>query len=186
MERDRQVKGWFSMPGRPGDRHIDQQLLGLQRLLLQVKDKSILDVGCAEGLIALELEKAGARAVHGVEIVQQHVEVARALTAKRPVCSFECADANDWMPRDGFDITLMLAVLHKLRNPTEAARRFARVTRDMCVIRLPPATAPIIVDERSGGVPHDIAAVMSEEGFNLVDITRGAFDEWCGYYRRMT
>lgn len=180
------VKGWFHTPGRRGDRKIDQQLKGLERLLDTVSGKYVLDVGCAEGLIALKVEQAGAKAVHGVEIVEAHVEVARSLAGPDSRCSFEVGDANHWQPSDSFDVTLMLAVLHKLRDPSAAVRRFARVTRELCIVRLPPATAPLIVDERSGNKPHDIATVLASENFSLDQITRGEFDEWCGYFTRMT
>jgi SAM-dependent methyltransferase len=179
------VKGWFDTPGRPGDRTCDQQMLGLARLTMEVKGRTVLDVGCAEGLVALQLERAGARAVHGIEIVANHVEVARTIAGQKTVCSFECADANTWAPTDGFDVTIMLAILHKLRDPTEAVRRFAHVTRELCVVRLPPETAPIIVDERSGNVPHDISKALAVESFALVDVKRGAFNEWCGYFMRI-
>jgi hypothetical protein len=38
-----------------------------------------------------------------------------------------------------FDVVLLLAVLHKLRDPSAACARFARQARDLCVVRLPPA-----------------------------------------------
>jgi SAM-dependent methyltransferase len=177
--------GWFSMPGRVGDRTIDQQMKGLDRLPKITKGKTVLDIGCAEGLISLRVSALGARAVHGVEIVKAHVEVARALVGPHENISFEVGDANVWEPHDGFDVTLMLAVLHKLRNPTDAARRFAHVTREWCIVRLPPETAPVVLDDRSGRQPHDIEAALRDEGFRLDDITTSHFGEWCGWFRRV-
>lgn len=184
MAKSQSIRGWFDTPGRKGDRKLAQQLLGLEHLLANVSGKTVLDIGCAEGLISLTVAQHGARQVHGVEIVESHVEVARALAGLDSCCSFQVADANYWEPMDSFDVTLMLAVLHKLRDPTAAARRYARVTRETCVVRLPPTAAPLVIDERSGNKPHDIAAVLAEEGFTLAQITRGEFDEWCGYFVR--
>jgi len=99
-------KGWFSTPGRPGDRTLDQQLNG--RLFMEARGKTVLDVGCAEGLISIELAKAGAIAVHGVEIVPEHVKVANKLRGDLPI-TFEVGDANVWQPKRNYDIVIALA-----------------------------------------------------------------------------
>ena len=110
-------KGWFSTPGRPGDRTLDQQLNGLDRLFMEARGKTVLDVGCAEGLISIELAKAGAIAVHGVEIVPEHVKVANKLRGDLPV-TFEVGDANVWQPRRSYDIVIALALLQKVSPPS--------------------------------------------------------------------
>lgn len=177
-------KGWFSTPGRPGDRTLDQQLNGLDRLFMEARGKTILDVGAAEGLISIELAKAGAAAVHGVEIVPQHVEVANKLRGDLPV-TFEVGDANVWQPRRNYDIVIALALLQKVRNPTAVAARLAASAIDMVVLRLPPAHAPTIIDPRSGNEPHHIGTVMKNGGFYLEHAGNdGAFGEYVAYYRR--
>ncbi len=150
----------------------------------------MLDVGCAEGLISFKCSEEGAESVHGVEIVPDHVEAARRFAAKRSIpkhCTFEVGDANVYTPRQPYDIILMLAVLHKLRDPSAACARLVAHARTHVVIRLPPAGAPVIVDARSGGTPHDIGAVMKHCGFmEAFSSLDGPFGEWVGYYRRNT
>ena len=86
---------------------------------------------------------------------------------------------------DRYDVTLALAILHKLRDPSTVARRLARATREMIVLRLPPATGSTIVDRRSGNVPHDIDAVLRSEGFVQERANNdGPFGEFIGVYRR--
>ncbi len=178
------VKGWFSVPGRPGDRTLNQQLTGLQPLIDRVEGKTVLDVGCAEGLIALQLFDEGASAVHGLEVVADHLVVGNKLRGDRAV-TFEHADANTYKPVRDYDIVLMLAVLQKLRDPSAACRRFASAARELVVIRLPPKFAPTIVDERSGRYPHHIDKVMESCGFALAGVTEGPFEEWVGMYERI-
>lgn len=180
------AKGWFidAHGGRAGDRTLEQQLLGLLPLLQSVEDKTVLDVGCAEGLISLALADAGAKYVHGIEMRADFVDVARSLRGPRSV-EFTHADANEYKPQRRYDIVIMLAVLHKLRDPTAACLRFADAAISSCVIRLPPERAPIIVDNRSGNRPHDIEYAMKRAGFQLVDVTRSHFNEWCGYFSRV-
>ena len=59
MAMAEQPKGWFSTLGLV-NRTPDQQLNGLIGCSWRVWGKTVLDVGCAEGLISIELAKAGA------------------------------------------------------------------------------------------------------------------------------
>lgn len=182
---------WFSAPGKPGDRTLDQQLMGLDRLFAEVAGKTVLDVGCAEGLISIECAKRGASAVTGFEIREDAVATARraaqAAGISRESIRFVPADANrDYPTGRAYDIVLMLAVLHKLKDPSAACLRLAAAAKDLVVIRLPPKEAPFIVDERSSRVPHDINAMMVKRaGFKCETSNYdGPFGEWVGYYRR--
>jgi 2-polyprenyl-3-methyl-5-hydroxy-6-metoxy-1,4-benzoquinol methylase len=175
-------RGWFTTRNRPGDRTLESQLEGLDRLIAFVPGKSVLDIGCAEGLIGIHLIDKGAIAIHGIEVRDDHVKVANRLRKGR-ACTFETADANTWVPKRSYSIVTMLAVLHKLVDPTAACKRFAEAARELVVIRLPPYGSTI-VDARSENKPFDIAAAMGEIGWLLDEETRGPFDEWVGYFTR--
>jgi ubiquinone/menaquinone biosynthesis C-methylase UbiE len=184
MAQSRPVKGWFDTPGRLGDRTLKQQLMGLDDLIARVPGKTVLDVGCAEGLISMQLFDEGAKAVHGLEVVAEHVKVADKIRGDR-ACTFEVADANTYVPVREYDIVIMLALLQKLRNPSAACARFAKAAREMVVLRLPPANAPTIIDARSGGHPHRIGDVITSNGFMLKNAQLGHLGEWIGYYERI-
>jgi SAM-dependent methyltransferase len=179
-----QKLGWFNTAGRPGDRTLKDQLVGLDTLIARVSGKTVLDVGCAEGLISLQLFDEGAVAVHGVEIVQGHVDVANKLRGDR-ACTFEQGDADHFMPKRQYDIVIMLALLQKLRNPTMACRKFAAAARELVVLRLPPRGDPLmLVDQRSGYIEHDIREAMLGSGFVLADVVSGHLGEHISYWER--
>lgn len=194
-------KPWFAVGNKLGDRTLAQQMQGLDRLFAEVKKHgagsgSVLDIGCAEGLISIELARAGFACVTGIEIRPDAVARARELKARdrdaylvhnSTWLQFHVGDANTYVPdADGFQIVIMLAVLHKLKNPTAACARFAAAARDLVVIRLPPEHAPTIVDERSGMEPHHVGLTMERSGFVLEHAAYdGPFGEWVGYYRRV-
>jgi SAM-dependent methyltransferase len=172
---------------RPGDRTLEQQMTGLDTLMRMVKGKTVLDLGCAEGLIAIEMAKAGAIAVHGVEIRPRAVEDANILRGDLPI-TFEVGDGNDWAPKRKYDIVAMLSFLHKLRDPTTAVYRFAACTNDV-VIKLPQQNqcdlaSPVVVDARSGMKKHKIGVAMRRAGFSLYHTESAYLGEWVGYYRR--
>ncbi len=182
-------KGWFVTPGRGGDRTLEQQLRGLEPAFDYARDGVVLDVGCAEALITMEFLRRGAREAFGVEKIADHLRVAEEIRNKEGLrLSLLNADANYWDPTDyspygGFDVVLLLAILHKLKDPTAAAKRYGAVAKSLCVVRL-PATGEVIRDERSGYVPHDIGAAMASVGLSLIDVVHGTHDEWIGYYAR--
>ena len=170
--------------GRGGDRTLEQQLIGLQPMIERVQGKSVLDVGCAEGLIGMHLYDAGAAEVHGVERRQDYVREANRLKGDRAGCTFEAVDANGYTPAKDYDIVIMLAVLHKLDNPSACCMRFVDAARELVVMRLPPKTAPVIIDDRSNGQPFDMDHTMKCAGFQRFITAKGHLGEWVGYYAR--
>lgn len=128
----------------------------------------------------------------GVEIRRDAIQAACIARGRDPLVYvkedliFNVGDANDYTPVRDYDIVIMLAVLHKLKNPTAACARLVAHALDLVVIRLPPEHAPTIIDERSGMEPHHIGLVMERSGFVLEHSgLDGPFGEWVGYYRRI-
>lgn len=175
--------GWFSYAGHPGDRTLAQQLSGLDPLIAEIPGKTVLDVGCAEGLIALHLIDAGASYVHGIDVIERNIADANALKGKRPV-TFEVQNANTYQPpRCSYDVVLLLAVLHKLKKPAEACRVLANAAKSLCAIRIGHAGLHF-TDVRSGFVPQNIGLVMAELGFYLETETKGPHGDPTYIFRR--
>lgn len=179
-------KGWFLGLGRDGDRTIDQQMIGLEQLVREVPGKTVIDAGCAEGLISMELAKAGAVSCLGLEVIPRFIDVANEYVGHLP-CRFELANLNEYdlSTMEPADIVIALAVLHKLKDPSTVCAALAALARDLCVIRLPPYGL-VIVDDRSERVPHDIGVVMEASGFRLESVVDGPYAEWVGYFRRVS
>ena len=152
-----QHKGWYKIAGvQDGDRTLDQQLLGLGLALERCGGQRILDLGCAEGLIARAFCQAGAQSVRGVEIIRANAEEARRQCAGYPV-KIHCQNVEEFVDirwkaaqagYDSFDCVLALAILHKLKNPSRAAAFIGMVARQSAVIRLPPHTPRHLVRRR--------------------------------------
>lgn len=173
---------WFG-----GDRTFEQQMTGLDWLKDVCHGRTILDFGCAEGLISIEMLRHGATHVHGIELVLERVKAAR-VNARGYASLFETGDANAWKPTKRYGVVLALAILHKLTDPSAVARRLARAADHAVVLRLPPRGA-VVIDPRSKNVPHDLGAVLVDEGFVLepkVSGNYGPLEEWIGLYWKAT
>ena len=76
----RAAMGWFVINHdkaghRDGDRSLEQQMRGLEKLVREVHGKTVLDIGCAEGLISMALVRAGdakAAAPLAEKLAEQH------------------------------------------------------------------------------------------------------------------
>lgn len=184
-------KGWFAIPGvQFGDRTIEQQLLGLDSLLAEVAGRSVLDFGCAEGLIAAALVAAGAKSVDGVDSVAASIEMADRLHPDPRLHFYHCdLNAIDETALDEatpvmVDVSLALALLHKLQQPLLFARYLAKITRELIVIRLPASTPGFVQDARTKMVRFDVSGELGRCGYRLDRVTSGHDKEWIGFYRR--
>ncbi|HYH39915.1 MAG TPA: class I SAM-dependent methyltransferase [Azospirillum sp.] len=180
-------KGWFEISDlQAGDRTLAEQLTGLDPLFGMVGGASILDLGCAEGLISLEMMKAGAKLAHGVEGVDSRVETARRLFEGRNAAFFVAdlsvfANAPPAGLLPSYDAVLLLSIAHKFKDPAEFIRAaVARCSRYVAV-RLP---APVIQDRRSDYVPVDVPRLMASLGFGQIHDAPGPRAEWVGIFER--
>lgn len=175
-------KRWFGKT-----RTLDQQMTGLESLWPLLHGQSVLDIGCAEGLLSRECVKHGAAIVYGIDNRISAITAANLDAPKN--CTFAVRDANSYSPVAGFDVVLMLAVLHKLRDPSAAFRRLLGACSDLCVVRLPHNDWPVLRDPRSGDRPHNLAAVAESAGFELLRVADGPVadgqpPEWVGFFKR--
>lgn len=139
---DKRARGWFAVPGvQDGDRTLEEQMLGLGPAFSVMTGKTVADLGCAEGLIAIEaLLGWGAATVHGFENSMPLVRSAREYAEGLASIAFIRHDLNNGWPPDAlesYDVTLALAIIHKLVLPSDCLRQFAQRTRERIVLRLP-------------------------------------------------
>lgn len=190
-------KGWFRITGvQNGDRTLESQLLGLETIADRFAGKTVLDFGCAEGLIGRHcIDQWGAAWVDGVTVVQYEIDCGRRMCAGRPQ-RFILGDLGSDEGRarlepqiaQKYDIVLMLSILHKAKQPMRLLEWATRYARELVVIRLP---APVIDMERCRPGVHPVGPWMAER-FELVREPRTCMEpvsgkpEWMGVYRVRT
>lgn len=166
-------RGWFAIAGQTGAHTLDGRLIGLTPLDKLSRDVTILDLGCAEGLIGLRLLQLGpARLLHGVDIHSPYLQMARGLARAQPKARFFHLDLNhlddlaDWLPtlRPSYDIVLCLCIAHKMRDPAAFLRRAARLCSGYLALQLPSV---VIDDRRSDHRPLNTHEWLGVHGFKL-------------------
>jgi hypothetical protein len=151
------AEAWFGHA-----RTLQEQLQGLEPALAAAPGRTVLDLGCAEGWIAREFQKAGAVAVHGVEC-NAELKIDPAVRVWR-------WNLNDGLPPGllwKYDIVLLLAIVHKLRNPEERLKQYAALATERVVIRLPIGSTGMIRSKNFPDETCNCAEVMQGVGFVL-------------------
>jgi SAM-dependent methyltransferase len=186
-------RGWFEIPGvQHGDRTLDEQLLGLDAALAEAAGKRVLDLGCAEGLIAARFIEAGAQLVHGVEIRPQFLVAAQSIAGRGHPnlghgLTVDFGDLNEGLPKwlaPPYDMVLALAILHKLRYPTVALQRMAKACLGLLVIRLPLGSQGEFGSKHFRNQRCDLRAELPALGFRLERDAEGPRGERVHYWRR--
>lgn len=182
--------GWFSIPGvQQGPRSVDEQMMGLGPALIETQGKTVFDLGCAEGSIALEFARAGALNVFGCDYNAAFIATAnRELKRVGPAAvKFKQADIVDMLAshqRPQYDIVLALAILHKLPDPAAGAIFCAHSARSLIVVRLPRGSTGTIRGKHARHMECNLTQTFANCGFVRERKEAGPRGEWVHYYRR--
>lgn len=181
---------WFRIEGEPeGERTLAEQMKGLGGALDECSGKTVVDFGCAKGLIAEQFAEAGASSVFGVECNAALFSVA--LRLERANLHFQHADIRDVMKRERetgeprrYDIVLALAVIHKLPDPAPAAAFMADATGQLLVVRLPRGSSGAFKGKNWPWAGCDLNAILPARGLKLDVVATGPRGEQVQYWRR--
>lgn len=188
-------KGWISVPGirEHADRTLEEQLLGLEPAIADARGKSVLDLGCAEGVIGREFARAGATRVLGIESLEGHLEVARLACAAETQMEFARAHIQNWIAEhpdpEQFDFVLALGIIHKVFEPGDVLRFACRSCRGLLLFRAPASAwqgwvrAKHRESWKDYGKVH-VPTMMADEGFAFDRKIEGARGEAVEYWRR--
>jgi SAM-dependent methyltransferase len=182
-------KGWFAIPGvQAGDRTIEEQLLGLEPMLATVRGKSVLDLGCAEGLISRECLVSGASRVIGMDSNRGFIERANAMRLDPHVATFVVSDLNRVEQDDEAcchsDVVLMLAILHKLQDPARSLSAWAGFAHERLVIRLPIGSDGVVAHKHGRDKRVDTRRALPRMGFRLEQVLPGPRGELVQHWLR--
>ena len=178
--------GWFAIPGvQTGERDIAERV-GPLKALTRWKIRTVLDVGCAEGLIGKWLmDEGSATFVHGLEAYVPYLETARQIMPPNKYRTlFEVVDLDNFDEvrpslhlMSAYDCVLCLNIIQKLKKPRKFLLDMAALSRDVFVYSGP---AKVLSDWRSNNKPVDIERELHRD-FQLVQFHSGQMDDVKGH-----
>lgn len=105
----------------------------------ELKDKTILDLGCGPGISTYLLGLKGIKSIVGIDISPQRIEIARILSKKHEVTNsyFLIADISDLPIKQlSTDITVAIQSLNYPQNPMQAIDEIIRISKKKSTIIL--------------------------------------------------
>jgi SAM-dependent methyltransferase len=136
---------WYIIGDNEGQVPLSRQFAGLQAI--DFVGKSVLEIGCAEGLVSLEIVRRGAKLVHGIEYRERAVEVARSIAGVLGLndrAKFWHGDIRDRariFAQPGilqrYDIVLAMAVLQKVPDQVSAFVDLLARAESSIALRMP-------------------------------------------------
>jgi len=169
---------WHIIGNNGGQVPFDRQWKGLNTLDLQ--GKTVIDIGCAEGLVSMKCCEEGAALVHGLELRERAVEVGRSIagySGKSDQVKFFQADLSrpeqalnlpGILPK--YDVVIANAVIQKVKKrASRALEAVLSKASDQLIIRLPERA----VQTKNGGTVDPVERAQAA-GFEMVW-------EACGY-----
>jgi SAM-dependent methyltransferase len=158
----RSRRSYYHLPeqGLRGREHPTERLAGLKRLGALARGRTVLDLGCAEGVLLRMLVEEGARLGHGLDSSPHRVAAARAI-APHPALRFEEGDLDrpaelaDHAFSRHYDLVTMLGVYQQLA-PTTRAEALAWAL-DRC--------ADLFVFEGPAACREEVCRLLPHKGF---------------------
>lgn len=174
--------GWFG-----NHRSLKEQMMGLGPALEESNGKAVLDAGCAEGHIAVEFAKAGAR-VDAFDNNPGFVVDAESAARKhaKGAVRVKAGDINVGLPDPfgpAYDVVLALAILHKAESVYRSTKMLADACSGLMVVRLPKGSTGML-RAKFGPSWCDLNIEMPNLGFHLERTESGPRGELVQYWRR--
>ena len=106
-----------------------------------IKNKTIIDIGCGSGRLCYLLAKDGATKVVGVDYSQQMIEIAKDFVIKKGLqdkIEFKCVDfLSKFETKIKFDVSIALGVFDYLKNPKEFLLKMKSITNRKIIVSYP-------------------------------------------------
>lgn len=182
--------GWFAIPGyQTGDRTLDEQIAGCEDGLAAARGKTIIDLGCAEGLISRRFLEAGACSLVGLDHSEEKIKTARMICKDFQNAMFLPTDLMSWFKSHGkfqyqYDIVLALSIITKFPDPAVILRYAADSCADLLLLRTSAKPCDGWYYAKHGGKACNVIDVLTERGFTAIKQVPGTHDEGVWYWRR--
>lgn len=143
----------------------------------QMRQMTVLDIGCNSGWFTFDLAERGARSVDGVDLRAHNIEQARFLRDyfELDTTRFDVADAMSFDDERRWDIVLNLGVLYHVTDPLRLLQRTYELCERFAVVDTichpEPFSGFVLFDTKDASHPHE-----GRESWEFHPTYRGAID----------
>ena len=127
------------------DGFTDKKWELLKLSTIDLINRSVIDLGCNEGLIGRNCLKLGADSVTGVDYNWRYLEIARSNGLITELC-----DLDNYEFKRAYDVVIFLAAFHYVRDKELLLEKIFKNTKEMFILEI-----PIADDERPILLLHD-------------------------------
>jgi tRNA (mo5U34)-methyltransferase len=142
-DRANQLKWWHSIRlsddyTTPGEENVEAEKWRLSFLPGRLSGKTVLDIGCNDGLYSFECERRGASRVIAIDnLTDQRVkstfnfakEMLRSRVEWKILSVYDIENLNE-----RFDIVLFMGVYYHIEDPIRAFRAIRKVASDLVIV----------------------------------------------------
>jgi len=105
-----------------------------------IAGKTFLDVGCGNGLYAVEFALRGARKVIGIDIANNMLQLCQQLALAKGVqdrCAFVQTDLLEYDPGERFDVAIGIGLFDYIRDAAPVLKKMNNVTTSKVILSFP-------------------------------------------------
>jgi SAM-dependent methyltransferase len=127
----------YTERGRYSSRVANKRINDAITALVDLRGKTLLDVGCGDGTYTFELAACGASDVLGIDAADVAVQRARAESQRRndTGIEFRTLDIYDLIRLEStYDVAIVRGVLHHLCDPERAISELSKVAHEIIIV----------------------------------------------------
>lgn len=156
----------------PDDLVVRGSQLAKIKELIELKGKTGLDIGCANGAFVIELAKAGAKRMYGIDLAEEFVKKASVNARKKGAknTEFKQADAKKLPFKDGFfDFIICTEVLEHVPDFRVAVKEIRRVLKPggVFVVTVPNSLNPAEIVHQ---MKHLVFYILKKEPITHINL----------------
>lgn len=105
-----------------------------------IRDKTVLDIGCGSGRYSIAFAKMGAGSVTGIDFADNMLKKAEAMAYDNGVlqkCRFICGDFLTYDFKESYNICIAIGLFDYISQPEDFLKRMAELIKDKIIISFP-------------------------------------------------